>query len=127
MEHIVHHLMLKDTTVYMDIAIEKGIASKKNKDVSFYWIHLKSILHTLLTASTTPVNTDDRNECISNFDSSKAYRNKVNVLSVPRFLNRSINDAPFCGKPFSSGKTINNGSLYCTTILGFDGDGNGTL
>lgn len=36
MEHIVHHLMLKDTTVYMDIAIEKGIASKKNKDVSFY-------------------------------------------------------------------------------------------
>ena len=82
---------------------------------------------TLFTASTTPVNTGDLNECRSNFDSNSAYKNKVKVLSVPKFFNRSTKDAPFCGRPLSSERTINNGSSYCTKILGFDGDGNGIL
>jgi hypothetical protein len=92
---------------------------------TFLFTFKNECLLTLFTASTTPVNTDDLNECTSNFDSNNAYKNKVSVLSVPRFFKRSTNDAPFCGKPLSSGRTINSGSSYCTNILGFDGDGNG--
>ncbi len=117
------HSMLKDIMVYMGIAIEMERASADKKKI-FLSNQILNIL-TLFTASTTPVNTDDLNECISNFDSNRAYRNNVKVLSVPKFFKRSTNDAPFCGKPLSSGKTINNGSSYCTNILGFDGDGNG--
>ncbi len=122
MVHLIHRLMLKDIMVYRDIAI--GM-ERSSKDRNEFFLICKYIL-TLFTASTTPVNTDDLNECMSNFDSNRAYKNKVNVLSVPKFLKRSTNDAPFWGKPLSSGKIINNGSSYCTNILGFDGDGKGT-
>ena len=53
--------------VYMDIAIGMERASKDAKNELFKILNIL----TLFTASTTPVNTDDLNECMSNFDSNK--------------------------------------------------------